>query len=537
MSNTDRNYLWRPVSLDFLTSNYKFSDKKLYIPLLLWAIVIVGSLIITAYLLQQDWLTLTTDRVEIINFFILNPALIFGMLLLLWFGFEWGFIPVYLCTFTLAYMSNITVPWASLIGVSFIFGMGFFALAYHSINIPYTLRNFKSIAAFVVISFIAALASSMGSFIWSFFLQLSAHDTLIVWKSWWTGIFFQSILILGPLLFLLSPWIEKKKNNYFELPPKKEVSPKWIYGSVVSVALTLALFIFSGYLLGRLNVRETVGGSNMVMVTDIMGSLEAFEIITWTSIGLIMVTGYAAIYLLHSWNANLREQVDSRTADLVESREELKVSLKEKDILFKEIQHRVKNNLAQVHGLLELQETMSENQNVAELLKISKSRIRTMSLAHEALYNNENFSKISLKEYIENIAQVTHNSFRDGNKVVDLNYRVEDIHLDMAKAIPLGLMISEILINAHKHAFNKSKDGEIKILTSISDKKLHMYISDNGSGIPKDIDLRKSNSLGMTLVNNFSDQLKAEWKIDSDTTGTRFEFHIPLKSIVSKETA
>ncbi|MDR9365649.1 MAG: histidine kinase dimerization/phosphoacceptor domain -containing protein [Balneolaceae bacterium] len=534
MKNKDRNFIWRPVSIDFLTSNFKISDARLYGPIIAWILIIVASLLITANLMQQEWLTLTSDRVEIINFFLLNPALIIGMILLFWFGFEWGFIPVYLCTFTVAYMSNITVLWASLIGMSFIFGMGFFALAYHSIRIPYTLRSIKSVAAFVVISFIAALASSMGSFIWSFFLQLSAQDTLIVWKSWWTGIFFQSILILGPLLFILSPWVEKKKSQLFELPEQKDVSPKWIYGSVVSVALTLALFIFSGYLLGRSTVRETVGSSDMVLVTDIMGSLEAFEIITWTSIGLILITGFAAIYLLHSWNENLREQVSERTADLLESREELKVSLKEKDILFKEIQHRVKNNLAQVHGMLELQETMSENESVADLLKISKSRIRTMSLAHEALYNNENFSKISLKNYIENIAEVTHRSFHDGNKVVNLNYEVDDLHLDMAKAIPLGLMISEILINAHKHAFNETKNGSIKILSSIKDHSMQLNISDNGSGIPEDLDLKKSNSLGMTLVNSFTDQLKANMTINSNSHGTRFEFSIPLESIISE---
>lgn len=533
MNKKNYNSFWRSVSLDFLTSNYKSTDPRLYGPVLGWVVIIIVSLLMTANLMQREWLILTSDRVEIINFFLLNPALVLGMLLLFWFGFEWGFVPVYLCTFIVAYMSDITVPWASLIGMSFIFGMGFFALAYHSIPIPYTLRSFKSIAAFVVISFIAALASSMGSFIWSFFLQLSAQDTLIVWKSWWTGIFFQSILILGPLLFILSPWIERKKEKYFDLPPQKSVSPKWIYSSVISVALTLSLFIFSGYLLGRSTVRETVGSSNMVLATDIMGALEAFEIITWISIGLILVTGYAAIYLLHRWNENLRDEVKTRTADLLESREKLKVSLKEKDILFKEIQHRVKNNLAQVHGLLELQETMSEDKDVAELLKISKSRIRTMSLAHEALYNNENFSKISLKAYIENIAEVTHRSFKDNNKAVNLTYQVDDIHLDMAKAIPLGLMISEILINSHKHAFNDTKSGNINILSKITEDNILLRISDNGSGIPTTIDIKKSNSLGMTLVNSFSDQLRADLSIDSDEDGTQFEFSIPLQSIIS----
>jgi two-component sensor histidine kinase len=384
------------------------------------------------------------------------------------------------------------------------------------------------------VSFIAALASSMGSFIWSFIHQLSAHETLIVWKSWWTGFFFQSILITGPLLFFISPWVERKKREFFTvLPPQSEVSPNWVYGSVISVSLTLAAFIFSGYMLGRMNVREAIIDGDMMMVSDVMGSLEAFEIITWTSIGLIIVVGSAAIHLLNSWNQNLKHQVKKRTEDLEKSRTRLKNSLQEKDILFKEIQHRVKNNLAQVHGLLELQETMSSDQKVAELLKLSKSRIRTMSLAHEALYNNDDFSKISLKEYIENIAKVTHKSFKDNNKKIHLDYDVQDIHLDMGKAIPLGLMISEILINAHKHAFNGKEEGTIGVKTEINGHKMSLKIDDDGVGIPQDIDLRKSTSLGMTLVHSFSEQLRAKWDLDSNGSGTHYSFTIPLSSIVN----
>ncbi len=528
-----KDYEWNPVSLDFLLSNYRFSSSKILIPLLFWTFLIALILFLTADLMYKNWFEITESRVQLINFFVLNPALIAGILLLLWFGFEWGFIPVYLCSFIVAYISGIPVLWSLLIGVSFVLGLGFIALAYHSTKIPYNLRSLKSFTMFVVVAFLAALASSMGSFIWSFSHQLSAYDTMVVWKSWWTGVFFQTLLIAGPSFYLFSPIIEEKKRKFFDLPKQKDVSINWIYGAVICITLTLGLFIFSGYWLGRLNVKEIAAGQGMIATSDLMGSLEAFEIITWTSIGIIFVTGYTAIYILNNWNYTLREQVEERTRDLAENKKKLELSLREKDILFEEIQHRVKNNLAQVHGLLELQETMSQDPEISDLLKVSKSRIRTMSLAHEALYNNKDFSKISLKEYIEHIARVTHDSFKDSSKNTVLNYNLEDLHLDMAKAIPLGLMISEILINAHKHAFNDQDEGAIAIFTKIKNKKIFLSITDNGCGIPEDIDIKKSNSLGMILVESFTEQMNGSLEIETNEDGTKYNFQIPLKAIIS----
>lgn len=523
--------IWQPVSLDSLISSGKLTQPKIYLPVISWFFLTIACLYFTSLIYEKEIVSLTLSRIEIVNYFVFNPALILGILLLFWFGFEWGFIPVYLSSFFIAYTSGISVFWASVIGLSFILGMGFFALAYHSFKVDYTLRSLKSIVMFVVVSFLAALASSMGSFIWSFFHQLSAPDMLIVWKSWWTGMFFQSILIAGPVLYLFSPKIESIKAYHFELPIQRNVSLGWIYGSVITVAVTLALFIFSGYQLGRYNVAEIVGTQHLIATQDVMGSLEAFEIIAWTAIGLIVVTGCTAMYLLNNWNNTLRDEVRNHTRKLIESRNMLTKSLKEKDVLFKEIQHRVKNNLAQVHGMLELQETMTGNEDYADLLKVSKSRIRTMALAHEALYKNNDFTEISLKDYLEQIAEVTHKSFLDEEKVIRLEYQIDDIHLNMARAIPLGLMISEILINAHKHAFNGKNNGILEIRSKVEKEFLNLTISDNGKGIPKNIDFSKSNSLGMMLVQSFTDQLKATMNINSNNTGTQFTFNIPLKSI------
>lgn len=534
-ARSDLYLRWRPLTTDYLLTEHKLTDFKILLYFAGWFLIVLFSFYLSAMITQHEWFSVSIGNLALTELFIFNPVLILGILLLYWFGFEWGFLPVYLNSFVVAYLSGIPVLWSSLIGLSFVLGMGLYALAYHSIRIDYNLRNLKSITFFIVVTFLASFASSMGSFIWGFFHELTAQQTLVIWKSWWTGIFFQTLLIGGAFIFLLSPSIERFKNKFFTLPPEKKVSVKWIYGSVITVAITLGIFIFSGYTLGRLNILGIVRNYEIVPAVELLGSIEAFEIIVWTSLGLIIITASTAIYLLNNWNSTLQKKVDDRTRDLQKSQKSLKQSLAEKEVLFKEIQHRVKNNLAQVHGLLELQEIMSDNKELAELLKISQSRISTMSLAHDALYNTPDFSNISLKDYLENIATATHKSFVNTEKNIELRYQIEDMRIDMTKAIPFGLMVSEILINAHKHAFNKQSDGEISIVTTINDEMITLKIRDNGSGISKEQYVKKSSSLGMILVKNFTDQLDATMKIDTGKNGTSHYFEIPLKSIVSKE--
>ena len=522
---------WRPLPMGQLLSQYRFTDPRVYIPITVWALLLTVSLMVTAYMLSNNWLSLDSNSFALSNFFVFNPALIIGLLLLFWLGFDWGFIPIYLSAFIIAIYSDVTIFWSSLIGVAFILGLGLFALAYHSIQMDYSLRNLRSIAFFVVISFVAALASSMGSFIWSLFHQLSAQESLLIWKSWWTGIFFQSIFIGGPLLFLLSPKIESLKEQYYIINDIKQVSQAWIYSSVAAITITLALFIYSGSFLGKMYVEEIARQGSIASLPELMGAVEAFEIITWTSIGIILLAGYTAVYLLGNWNKNLREEVRSSTKSLVESREKLRYSLEEKEILMNEIQHRVKNNLAQVHSLLELQEITSDNEEVADLLKISRSRIRTMALAHEELYNNNNYININLRDYVKRIAESTHRSYSYGSDKVSLELDLDDLQLDISKVVPVGLMISEIIINAHKHAFNKAKKGVITINTSVSDEYISLAISDNGSGMPKNYDIKNSNSLGMMLIEKFTEQIDSEMDIESNNKGTTFTFKIPVAAV------
>lgn len=489
----------------------------------MWIVAIFGTLFATIALLPNEWLSLSTGRADVIKFFLFNPALILGLLLFFWFGFEWGFIPIFLSSFIIAFHSNMPWGWALVFAIAFVLGIAICAMAYQGFNVSYDLRSFKSIAFFISIMFIASIGSSLGSFIWSFSHELSASETLMVWKSWWSGSFIQAIIITGPLLWLFTPTIERFKKRYFELPDRPRLSLKWVSGAVTSITGALALFIFSGKYLGKLRVQEVMTEQKSATVVDVVNALESFEIISWISIGIIVITGYGAFKLIGGWNRQLKSEVENRTRQLNESQKELQVSLDKKKILLKEIHHRVKNNMALVSALLELQERNSESKKHSGTLKTARSRIKSMALAHEALYQNESFSNISMKEYIQRIGNLTHRSFTKKKATIDLKFNLEDARLEMSKSIPLGLVINEILINAYKHAFDGKSNGHIELGSIVEDDQVNIYIRDNGVGLPQDPKQSKKNSLGMTLIKKFSKQLKADLSIESENNkGTTF---------------
>jgi two-component sensor histidine kinase len=525
MKNRQRHLgtqLWKPITFDDLLSRYSLSGSQVWKLLGIWIVIIFTALAATLFLLPEEWMLLTGRRSELIQFFVFNPALILGMLLFFWFGFEWGFIPIFLSSFIIAFHSNMPWGWALIFGIAFVFGLAICAMAYQGFNISYNLKSFKSIVFYVSITFIASIGSSMGAFIWSFTHKLSAYETLLIWKSWWSGSFLQALLIIGPCIWLFSPAIERFKNRRFNISRNQDVSMKWVFGSVSSITGALALFIFSGKLLGKMRVQEVMTTQEAATVMDVVNALDSFEIISWISIGIIIVTGYGAFTLIGGWNKRLSEEVENRTEELNKSQEKLRVSLEEKEILLQEIHHRVKNNMALVSALLELQERTSGDGDSQKKLQTARSRIKSMAMAHEALYENKSFSNISMKEYVKRIGKLTHKSFADGKTEINLELDLEDTSLEMSQSIPFGLLVNEILINAYKHAFKDCESGCIQLESKVENGQIHFSIRDNGVGMPSKDNLRNG-SLGMKLINKFSKQLKADLSIQSEKgQGTEF---------------
>lgn len=205
------------------------------------------------------------------------------------------------------------------------------------------------------------------------------------------------------------------------------------------------------------------------------------------------------------------------------SEEQLRKSLKEKEVLLAEIHHRVKNNLAVITGLLELQSYSTKEEAAKIVLKDSQMRIHSIALVHEKLYDNDNFSDIKIKEYIQDLTRTVEKTMVLKTVSVDVFFDLDDVSLVLTQAIPCGLLLNEILTNSYKHAFDGRENGRIDISFKETDNHLLFTIKDNGIGLEEDVYKKKRSSLGMKLIKTLGKQLNA--KVDIDTSsGTKFEF-------------
>ena len=201
----------------------------------------------------------------------------------------------------------------------------------------------------------------------------------------------------------------------------------------------------------------------------------------------------------------------------------LKSSLKEKEVLLKEIHHRVKNNLQIISSLLNLQSGYIQDPQAGELFKESRNRVKSMALIHERLYQSKDLARIDFAEYVRNLTTHLFRSYGVTARAVSLQIAVDNILLDIDTAIPCGLIINELVTNSLKYAFPPGLEGEIRIgLHRESNGQLALNVSDNGTGLSPDFDFQKTESLGLQLVNTLTDQLQGQIEIERQG-GTTFK--------------
>ncbi len=193
-----------------------------------------------------------------------------------------------------------------------------------------------------------------------------------------------------------------------------------------------------------------------------------------------------------------------------------------KEILLKEIHHRVKNNLQVISSLLDLQARASNDARTIGLLRESQSRLRSMSLIHEKLYQAGDTMGISMDEYVSDLAIHLHNSFGAGSSSVKVEVDTRQIVLDMDVAVPCGLVINELASNALKYAFPEGRKGTVRIgLSWAEPEDIVLTVSDDGVGMPEGLDIRSPSTLGLRIVNILASQLRGKLELDR-TGGTRF---------------
>ncbi|MDH5736899.1 MAG: ATP-binding protein, partial [Gammaproteobacteria bacterium] len=207
---------------------------------------------------------------------------------------------------------------------------------------------------------------------------------------------------------------------------------------------------------------------------------------------------------------------------------ELARSLEEKEMLLKEVHHRVKNNMQVISSLLNIQAETIGSEFFSGLLAESQQRIKSMSLIHENLYQSDNLLEIDFEDYIKMLANRLCRFYTVPNVAVKLNIQVEDVRLDIETAVPCGLIINELISNSLKHAFDGSAPtGTISVRFTREGCSYRLVISDNGIGLPKDLDLSKSASMGMEIVSILTKQLEGNL-IYGGTEGARFEITFPM---------
>jgi PAS domain S-box-containing protein len=201
-----------------------------------------------------------------------------------------------------------------------------------------------------------------------------------------------------------------------------------------------------------------------------------------------------------------------------QQKQKLEKLLAQKDTLIREIHHRVKNNMAIISGLLDLQKGQLTDPKAIEALQDSQLRIYTMANVHERLYKERDLTNIQSKDYIKNLLEL-HQEFYAGSNI-SLESKIQSFELNVNQAIPMGLLLNELITNACQHAFPENEEGVVTIRLELNGKEVRAEVIDNGRGM-KDVNLETPESMGFTIINTLKKQLGASMNIDTGQKGTR----------------
>jgi two-component sensor histidine kinase/glutamine amidotransferase PdxT len=227
------------------------------------------------------------------------------------------------------------------------------------------------------------------------------------------------------------------------------------------------------------------------------------------TLGSVLLVVLVFIVIRNNRNGNRLNQVLEEQKQAIEEKNDvISESLLEKESLLKEIHHRVKNNLQVISSLLNLQSSSLSNREAQEAIKEGQNRVKSIALIHQKLYQTEDLSQVDFRDYSKQLISFLSATFKVPNKKVETLVIASNIQLDIDTAVPLGLIINELVTNSYKYAFVNSDLGRIKVELIQSDDGLKLQVSDNGVGFPEELDVASSKTLGLRLIYMLSRQLK-----------------------------
>jgi two-component system, sensor histidine kinase PdtaS len=210
------------------------------------------------------------------------------------------------------------------------------------------------------------------------------------------------------------------------------------------------------------------------------------------------------------------EALTIKNIEIEKQKEVIQTSLGEKETLLREIHHRVKNNLQIISSLLNIQSENISDPSVISSIREGQSRVQAMSLIHQNLYQSEHLSNVDIENYLKQLVVYLSEMFAKEGKEVTVEVEANNINFDIDTAIPLGLIVNELVSNAYKYAFEKQDSGKIKIgIKALNNEDYELHVDDDGKGLPPDFNPAKSKSLGLKLVNILSRQLRGKFSSES----------------------
>lgn len=288
---------------------------------------------------------------------------------------------------------------------------------------------------------------------------------------------------------------------------------------------TLALVVFAGYVTARQYGQVYLNLIFFLVILIYSQSLPDFSftenVVPAKSRNLFgLLSILFSIYLLGNVFGKNLLRTHHR---LYRSKLALSQQMNEREILLKEIHHRVKNNLQTVSSLLSLQARSIEDKKMKSLIKSSQNRVISMAMVHEMLYMRDDLSKIEYRSYVQELAEYLVRSIKGTSSNITLDIDIPDIKLGIDTAIPLGLLINEAITNALKYGIKDDSEGAINIsLKKDDDAAFELNIWDNGVGFPETITYKTTKSLGLKLIHNLARQLKGSIIRDSSKPGTYY---------------
>jgi PAS domain S-box-containing protein len=256
------------------------------------------------------------------------------------------------------------------------------------------------------------------------------------------------------------------------------------------------------------------------VITDVGGKVRWLQTIKRP---IVSADGRANQVLGIATDITARKQAEEA---LQHALERIKTSLHEKEVLLKEIHHRVKNNMQVITSLLSLQSKTIRDEQALSVFQDSQNRVKSMALIHETLYQSKDLSRINFAEYLQKLVAHVSRSYRIRPEAIRININVDDVSLPIDMAVPCGLIINELASNSLKYAFPADTGGEINITFERADAQYVLRVSDTGVGLPADFDPEMGKSLGMKLVRMLTGQLCGELECRNGV-GTIFEIKFP----------